>query len=138
MEFALPVRVYIEDTDAGGIVFYVNYLKYMERARTEYMRAQGVAKAALGNDGSLLVVRSVDIRYRQSARLDDELQVTAEIISLRPVALIFKQCVYRGAQLLCEADVEIACVDADSGRPKRLPAVVREQLAALELATADR
>lgn len=128
MEFVLPVRVYIEDTDAGGIVFYVNYLKYMERARTEFMRANGVAKAALGEDGSLLVVRNVQVHYRSPARLDDELKVSAEIISLRPVALMFKQRVYRGDQILCEADIEIACVDGNSGRPKRLPRVMLNHL----------
>ncbi len=129
-EFSLPLRVYIEDTDAGGIVYYVNYLKYMERARTEYMRALGFAKTAVADDGLLLVVRDVQARYHASARLDDELRVTAAVDSLRATALNFKQCVYRDQHLLCEATVQVACVDPAVGRARRIPTQIYQVLAA--------
>ncbi|WP_372863291.1 tol-pal system-associated acyl-CoA thioesterase [Spongiibacter sp.] len=129
-EFSLPLRVYIEDTDAGGIVYYVNYLKYMERARTEYMRALGFAKTAVADDGLLLVVRDMQARYHASARLDDALQVTAQIDSLRATALNFKQCVYRDQQLLCEASIQVACVDPKAGRARRIPKQIYQVLAA--------
>ena len=129
MDFHIPLRVYIEDTDAGGIVYYVNYLKYMERARTEFMRAQGFAKTAVADDG-LLVVRDVKARYHASARLDDELSVTAVIESMRATALNFKQCVYRGEELLCEAQIQIACVDPVVGRARRLPPTIYQRLSA--------
>lgn len=128
MDFHIPLRVYIEDTDAGGIVYYVNYLKYMERARTEFMRAQGFAKTAVADDGLLLVVRDVQARYHASARLDDELIVTAVIESMRATALNFKQCVYRGEELLCEAQIQIACVDPVVGRARRLPPMIYQRL----------
>ena len=126
-EFSLPLRVYIEDTDAGGIVYYVNYLKYMERARTEYMRERGFAKAAMADDGLLMVVQA---RYHASAKLDDVLRVTAEIKSLRPTALMFEQHVYRDQELLCEASIQIACVDPLVGRARRLPKTIYQVLAA--------
>lgn len=127
--FTLPLRVYIEDTDAGGIVYYVNYLKYMERARTEFMRARGFDKTAVAEEG-LLVVRDVQARYHASARLDDELSVTAVIESMRATALNFKQCVYRGQTLLCEAQIQIACVDPTAGRARRLPPAIYQRLSA--------
>ena len=79
-EFSFPVRVYIEDTDAGGIVYYVNYLKYMERARTELLRINGIAKPAILEEGVLLVVVSAHIEYKRPAKLDDKLRVTAHIL----------------------------------------------------------
>jgi 4-hydroxybenzoyl-CoA thioesterase len=129
-EFSLPLRVYIEDTDAGGIVYYVNYLKYMERARTEYMRERGFAKAAMADDGLLMVVRDVQARYHASAKLDDVLRVTANIKSLRPTALMFEQHVYRDQELLCKASIQIACVDPLVGRARRLPKTIYQVLAA--------
>lgn len=128
--FSLSQRVYIEDTDAGGIVYYVNYLKYMERARTEYMRDCGFAKTAVAEDGLLLVVRDVQARYQASARLDDVLRVTAQIKSLRPTALMFQQQVYRDQELLCDAHIQIACVDPQAGRARRLPPAIYQALSA--------
>ena len=104
-EFSLPIRVYIEDTDAGGIVYYVNYLKYFERARTEFMRALGVDRAAISDNGWMFVVSKMSLDYRQPARLDDALSVT-----------------------LVAQHVQIACVDRDTGRPKRLDGGLRAQL----------
>ncbi len=118
--YELPTRVYIEDTDAGGIVFYVNYLKYMERARTEFMRELGYDKAAIVGD-YLLVVHSTNIQYRRPALLDDELIVTAALSELGKARVVFHQRVLRGDELLCEASVTIACVKGDSMRPTPFP-----------------
>ncbi len=126
LEFHWPLRVYIEDTDAGGIVFYVNYLKYMERARTEFMRAHGYDKAALLSEStasadSMFVVRSVAIDYRRPAKLDDALIATARIIEQRATQLTFDQRILRGDEELCGGRVNIACVDRATLKPKRIP-----------------
>ena len=128
--FATAMRVYWEDTDGGGIVYYANYLRFLERARTEWLRALGWSQQALAVDpGILFAVVHVDIRYRESARLDDLLVVSCvPRIESRAVAR-FEQRVYRDAldgALLAEATVEVACIDARSHRPKRLPAFVTD------------
>lgn len=127
-EFSLPVRVYIEDTDAGGIVYYVNYLKYFERARTEFMRARGYDKPAFLGPDSLFVVTQAAVQYRAPARLDEALQVTAGLASVGAATLAFVQRVYRGRDCLVDAEISIALVDAASGKPKRLPASLRRDL----------
>lgn len=129
-EFSMSQRVYIEDTDAGGIVYYVNYLKYFERARTELMRAQGFAKAAMIDDDLLFVVSDLQINYRQSAHLDDALTVTAAIKEMGGATLTFTQAVYRGQTCLVEGDVRIAAVSQSTGKPQKLPAAMRAVLAA--------
>ena len=123
-EFILPIRVYIEDTDAGGIVYYVNYLKYMERARTEFMRTLGYGKAALFADDLLFVVHSLQVDYLQSAKLDDLLKVSAKVIKRGKVGLVFEQTVERDDQVLCQAQVKIACID----RAIRKPAIIPQDL----------
>ncbi len=120
-EFSLPVRVYIEDTDAGGIVYYVNYLKFMERARTEMMRSLGFAKVAVSNEGVLFVVKDIAVDYRAPAQLDDELVVSAKLVSHGAARLCFEQRVERQGQTLVEATVTVACVAAQSLKPRRLP-----------------
>ena len=120
-EFSLPLRVYIEDTDAGGIVYYVNYLKFMERARTEFMRSVGFGKDYIFNHDLMFVVRDVVVRYLKPAHLDDELEATATITSLRGAAMVLWQTVRRGEQVLAEGEVTIACVDRVGVRPRRLP-----------------
>ena len=117
----LPVRVYIEDTDAGGIVYYVNYLKFMERARTEFMRQFGYRHYALAEEHFQFVVQSCNIRYRRPARVDDLLTVRAELQRLGRASLLFSQAVYRDEELLCEAEVRVGCVDNDSMRPAAMP-----------------
>jgi 4-hydroxybenzoyl-CoA thioesterase len=119
--FSTPIRVYIEDTDAAGIVYYVNYLKFMERARTEFLRQIGFGHY-LHHSDYLFVVRAANIRYRQPARMDDELRATAAIARRGRASLGFHQTILRGDTLLCEGDVEIACVDQDSLKPRALPA----------------
>lgn len=133
-QFQLPVRVYIEDTDAGGIVFHAKYLHYMERARTEWVRASGVGLRAGLADNISYVVQRLTIHYAVPAKLDDELLVTAEPVGFGRVWMDFRQRVLRKAQsadnalLLASADVRVACVALDSGRPRRLPDNMRELL----------
>ena len=125
-EFSWPCRVYYEDTDAGGVVYYVNYLKYMERARTERLRALGYSQRELAAQNLLFVVHSAQTRYHAPARLDDELQVSAQVEKLGKARLDFVQRVVRAAdgQLLCEGRFVVACVAADSFRPVAMPAAL--------------
>lgn len=134
-EFAFPIRIYWEDTDAGGIVFYANYLKFFERARTEWLRALGIGQQALREQvGGMFVVTETAVRYRQPARLDDELIITARLQRAGRVALALAQQAYlkspagRGA-LLCEADLRIGWVDAATLRPARIPSSLLDRLA---------
>lgn len=129
-EFKLPVRVYIEDTDAGGIVYYVNYLKFMERARTEFMRKLGFDKPAILDDGKFLVVHSLETQYKRPALLDDALQVTAQVIRLKRSFLVFRQKVMRGDTVMCEADIKVACVERESMKPTAIPDIMHEAVAA--------
>ena len=129
-EFSIKLRVYIEDTDAGGIVYYVNYLKFMERARTEFMRAQGFGKDFIFNHDLMFVVRDVAVQYHAPARLDDELQATAVIVELRGASMRLRQEVRRGEELLAGGDVTIACVERGGVRPRRLPAEMAAPLKA--------
>tara|TARA_B100000749_G_scaffold189764_1_gene147050 strand:- start:1288 stop:1749 length:462 start_codon:yes stop_codon:yes gene_type:complete len=129
--FELPIRVYIEDTDAGGIVFHAKYLHYMERARTEWVRSCGVGlRAGLANNISYVVQR-LDIHYAVAAKLDDELLVTAEPVAFGRVWMDFRQRVLRATdrKLLSDSNVRVACVALDTGRPRRLPENMQELLA---------
>ena len=130
-EFSLPLRVYIEDTDAGGIVYYVNYLKFMERARTEFMRSAGFGKEFIFNHDLMFVVRDIAVHYRGPARLDDELRATARITRLKGASMVMHQRVLRDDVVLAEGDVTIACVDRDGVRPRRMPKEMTETLQAL-------
>jgi 4-hydroxybenzoyl-CoA thioesterase len=132
----LPLRVYIEDTDAGGIVYYVNYLKYFERARTELMRALGFPRAALPAAGAQFVVHGMQVEYLRPALLDDELVAEACIAATGRARIRFAQRILRAGEVLCRGEVSIACVDPNSRRPCALPAPLRARLA--EFQTADR
>lgn len=131
-EFRWPLRVYIEDTDAGGIVYYVNYLKYMERARTEYLRSfgygkndfAGAAAPRIFTEEFMFVVHSVAVRYKKPARLDDELLATARIIERGAAQLRFEQRILRGDEELCGGEVNVACVDRRTFKPRRIPAAL--------------
>lgn len=129
--FELPIRVYIEDTDAGGIVFHAKYLHYMERARTEWVRSCGVGLRAGLADNISYVVQRLTIHYAVPAKLDDELLVTAEPMAFGRVWMDFRQRVMRAEdrKLLSDSDVRVACVALDSGRPRRLPTNMQELLA---------
>jgi len=121
----MSVRVYIEDTDAGGVVFYANYLRYMERARTEALRQAGIDLVAWQREHRrLFVVRSVRVDYRLPARLDDELTVHAHMIRIKRASLECEQPIYRGAERLVDACVTLACIDADRLTPVRLPGAI--------------
>ena len=136
-EFSLPVRVYIEDTDAGGIVYYVNYLKYLERARTELMRTFGLERAAVSDAGWNFVVSDVSLSYKEPARLDDQLDATAVISAVGGATINFRQTVRRDDTVLVAGDIQIACVDRGTGRPMRLDAALRKQIEATLAATEE-
>lgn len=121
-KFIWPIRVYYEDTDAGGVVFYANYLKFLERARTELLRAKGIEQTDLKNKEKIIfVVRSVSIDYLKSALFNDLLEVGTEIKQLKKASLIFEQTVCRDEIVLCKAEVCVACVDSQTMRPKLIP-----------------
>ena len=136
-EFSLPIRVYIEDTDAGGIVYYVNYLKYLERARTELMRTFGLERAAVSDAGWNFVVSDVSLSYKEPARLDDQLHATAVISAVGGATINFRQKVRRADAVLVAGDIQIACVDRGTGRPTRLDAALRKQVEATLPATEE-
>ena len=125
-EFFWPVRVYWEDTDAGGIVFYANYLKFFERARTEWLRSLGINQSQLREEtGGIFVVGETSVKYHQPARLDDELLVTAALHHKGRASLtIVQRALARAAgeeRVLCEGSIRIGWVDAASMRPARIP-----------------
>lgn len=130
MLFQWPIRVYIEDTDLGGIVYYVNYLKYMERARTELLRRDGFSQQALQEQDILFVVTHADVQYIRSARLDDELLVSVAIEQCSGVRATFLQEITRASDsvLLCRGKVEVACVSALHMKPRRWPVPIMECL----------
>ena len=131
MSFAFPVRVYWEDTDAGGIVFYANYLKFFERARTEWLRAAGVEQHQLREEtGVIFVVAGTSLRYVAPARLDDLLTVTVEPEPAGRASLVVRQRAMRGDTLLCEGEIRIGCVRADDLKPQRLPDSVQAAILA--------
>lgn len=123
MAFEWPLRVYIEDTDFGGIVYYVNYLKFMERARTEALRQRGYSQHRLAEDRYIFVVHSVDCRYLKSARLDDELIVHTAIEEAGAASITFNQKIVDRSSgvCLCEARIRVACVNSETYKPRRWP-----------------
>ncbi len=127
--FRWPVRVYYEDTDAGGIVYYANFLRFFERCRTEWLRALGLAQRELAAvHGLQFVVAQLAIDYLRPARLDDMLAIEARIAELARSYLVFEQQARRGDELLAQATVKVACVDARRGAPARLPAELVSRL----------
>ena len=129
--FAWPVRVYWEDTDAGGIVFYANYLKFFERARTEWLRSLGIEQSRLREStGGIFVVGETSVRYHRPARLDDELLVTAGVQeSGRASLIIAQQAFVRGQDApLCEGTIRIGWVQASTLKPARIPPTILEAL----------
>lgn len=121
-EFSWPVRVYYEDTDAGGVVYYANYLKFMERARTEWLRAHGVEQDTLtAEHGTLFVIVGCDVRYRRPARFNDQLEVTVRLGEHGRSRFVVHQEVRRGDEQLVSATVTAACIDAASFRPRPIP-----------------
>ena len=129
--FKWPVRVYWEDTDAGGIVFYANYLKYFERARTVWLRSLGISQQALRlSSGGMFVVSQTEVRYLRPARLDDELLVSAALTQVGRGSLHLQQQarLISDESVLSEATIRLGWVDALSLKPSRIPALVLQQL----------
>ncbi|HLU62527.1 MAG TPA: tol-pal system-associated acyl-CoA thioesterase [Gammaproteobacteria bacterium] len=129
--FITQARVYYEDTDAGGVVFYANYLKYMERARTEWLRRLGVEQRALAEEqDALFAVVNVNVNYRRPARLDDLLEIGARVVERGRTSLVFEQFVRRAAdgEILADGRVKAACLAAGSFRPRAIPAFILERL----------
>lgn len=127
--FSLPVRVYFQDTDAGGVVYHASYVNFMERARTEWLRAHGYSNAGLMKEfGVLFVVRTIKLDYLKPALLDDMLEVTAQIKDLGRSRLNLMQSVRRGDEVLAEAEVHLACVSRESFKPVSVPEVLSERL----------
>lgn len=132
--FRFPVRVYWEDTDAGGVVFYANYLKFFERARTEWLRGFGFEQEILRtSEGVMFIVSETAVRYLRPARLDDLLQVSVTIREARQASLQLAQQCWRsdpdGETLLAEGTIRIGCVDSGTFRPRRIPISLLEALA---------
>ncbi len=123
------MRIYWEDTDAGGIVFHANYLKYFERARTEWLRASGWEQQRLRAERALVfVVTDTSLRFQRPARLDDRLDATVVPLRLGAASLELAQQAWRGDELLVDAKVRIACVDAGTFKPRRIPNDILERL----------
>ena len=121
----INVRIYVEDTDAGGIVYHANYLRYMERARTEMMRELGVTKPALSG-GVQIVVSRVELDYRRSAHLDDLLSVSSSLLKLSASTMLIEQRVERDGEVLVEALIKAVCVSSETHKPVRIPKPMRQ------------
>jgi acyl-CoA thioester hydrolase len=120
--FRHTLRVYWEDTDAGGVVYYANHLKFFERARTEWLRSLGHSQQRLrAETGAIFVVAEATIRYLLPARLDDTLEVTVQVLEAGRATMLIAQQALRGAELLAEGQVRVGCVDARTLRPRRIP-----------------
>jgi tol-pal system-associated acyl-CoA thioesterase len=118
----IPVRVYYQDTDAGGVVFHAQYLAFMERARTELLNEAGIDLAHLvERHGILVMVHHIEVKYHAPARLNELLSVSAEVVKMGRASFVFRQRVERGAELLVEADVTIALVERSRMKPARMP-----------------
>lgn len=129
-EFIWPVRVYYEDTDTGGVVYYANYLKFMERARTEWLRSLGFEQDALIEQHNIIfAVRSVQLEYQRPARFNEELAVSARLVGKGGASMTFAQQVRRGDEVLCEGTIKIASLDAASLRPRPIPKPIQNCLA---------
>lgn len=126
--FSLPVRVYFQDTDAGGVVYHASYVNFMERARTEWLRTHGYSNAGLIKEfGVVFVVRSLKLDYLRPALLDDMLDVTAQIKDIGRSRIALLQTVRRGDEILTEAEVHLVCVSLQGFKPVSVPEVLRSQ-----------
>ena len=131
--FSIPVRVYYEDTDAGGVVYYANYLKFFERCRTEWMRFAGHDQSQLAAEAGIgFVALKASCEYLKPARLDDDLMVGLEVEKLTRVRVVFRQQVRRGDQILVTGTVEIACVNMATMTPSAIPEFLHSKLEALK------
>lgn len=142
-DFSWPVRVYYEDTDHGGVVYYANYLKFMERARTEWLRARGVEQDVLAEQqGLIFAVRSAQLDYLKPGKFNQLLSVSVKVVEAGKASLIFEQAVVvtehlitnegnaevESGELLCQGRIKIACLDASSLKPRAIPAPLRQEI----------
>lgn len=128
MAHTFPIRVYYEDTDMAGIVYYANYLRYIERARSDWVRELGINQNAMRrDDGVVFAVRRVEADYHHPARFDDELEVRTSVVTVTGARLVMDQRVLRGEELIFSAQVTIVCIN-ETGHPARLPANIRLML----------
>ncbi len=128
-DFEITLRIYWEDTDAGGVVFYANYLKFFERARTEWLRALGHSQEQLRlSESAMFVVSDTTMRYRRPARLDDLLRVTVKLAEVRRASMALAQQAWRGDELLTEGTIRIVCVDAGTFQPRSIPNTITTAL----------
>lgn len=130
--FTWPVRVYYEDTDAGGIVYHARYLHFLERARTEWLRSLGFDQSILKEkeQNTVFVVRDMSLKFIRPARLDDQLHVSVEILSMKKASMQMQQVIYDGEHKLLVAQVTVACLDAQRLKPKALPSVIGQAIQA--------
>lgn len=127
--FNWPVRVYYEDTDAEGVVYYANYLKFYERTRTEWLRSLGISQEILKNKHNIIfVVKNVSIDYRRPALLDDELTITAKVVQLKGASMFFEHTVSRDGDELNKCSVTIVCVDGKTIRPTAIPDEIAQKM----------
>jgi len=132
-EFLLRVRVYYEDTDAAGIVFYANYLKFFERARTEWLRTLGFNQSELvGRTARVFVVHSLDMNYRKPARLDDLITIRSRITRVGRASMHFAQRAERDGELLADGGIQVCCVDTAQLRPSELPGDILAKLKSIQ------
>jgi len=135
-EFSWPVRVYYEDTDSGGVVYYANYLKFMERARTELLRSVGFEQDQLQQElGIIFAVRSANIQYKKPAKFNDELNVLTSISRIGKASIYFTQSIYllgtnlsASKNLLADAEIKIACLNAESFSPQSMPSSITKKM----------
>ncbi|MDG6881960.1 tol-pal system-associated acyl-CoA thioesterase [Phocoenobacter uteri] len=121
-----PVRVYYEDTDAGGVVYHANYLHFLERARTEFLRQQGFSQQQLLKESLAFVVKKMDIDYKSPARLDDLLNVITEVIELGKAKIVFSQSIWQEERCITQATVVVACVNLNQMKPVAIPENIRQ------------
>jgi tol-pal system-associated acyl-CoA thioesterase len=133
----MEIRVYYEDTDCGGVVYYANYLRWLERSRTEFLRARGIELAPLMKQDVWFSVSELNIKYKRPAKYDDLLTVTTELDDVRGPAFWIKNQVRRQGELLAEAIVRIACTSGLTGKPRRIPSEIVEALKRTVATVAD-
>jgi acyl-CoA thioester hydrolase len=125
--FEWNVRVYFEDTDSGGVVYHANYLKFMERARTEWLGSLGLNQIKLKKEDKVMfVVRKIDIQYRMPSRFNDELLLQTECFKITDYSIMLKQNILRDKQIITEGKVEIVCINSDLFKPVRIPKIAKQ------------
>ena len=130
--FSLPIRIYFEDTDSGGVVYHSNYLKFMERARTEWLSAVGIDQRHLKQDNHIMfVVHRIDIQYKLPARFNDDLIVKSELKDIGSSKIEFRQIIYRNDEILIDASIDIACIDSEKFKPVRIPPTIKKTMESL-------